>query len=194
MKKLGIIKVLFAFLLPFSSSGLWASISWDESTKTLTLDNPTQDDLNNLNNNYGTQCQQTVRLVVKGSFTGWDNIRCKFPQSETSQTLQEIDLTDYALDADGKMSYQPTFTDAYSNISVLKLPTRLTEVPSSLCVGMSNLTSITIPNTVVTIGEKAFQDCTRLSSIVFQPESHVRHNRQEWHHIVQSFLETQRSN
>ena len=38
-------------------------------------------------------------------------------------------------------------------------------IPNGLCSGMSNLTSITIPSSVTSIGDYAFKDCTGLTSI-----------------------------
>jgi hypothetical protein len=38
-------------------------------------------------------------------------------------------------------------------------------IPASICAGMTNLTSITIPSSVTSIGNYAFEDCTGLTSI-----------------------------
>ena len=39
-------------------------------------------------------------------------------------------------------------------------------IPANLCSGMSNLTNITIPNSVTSIGRSAFYGCTGLTSVI----------------------------
>ena len=51
-------------------------------------------------------------------------------------------------------------------------------IPAYLCYNMSNLTSITIPNSVKSIGDDAFAYCSSLTSITFQG------SMKEWNNIV----------
>lgn len=50
-------------------------------------------------------------------------------------------------------------------------------IPSYLCYGMSQLTSIAIPQSVISIGQNAFKDCTGLTSIsIPQNVKHIEQN------------------
>ena len=44
-------------------------------------------------------------------------------------------------------------------------------IPAYLCNGMSNLTSVTIPNSVTSIGEGAFYNCSGLTSVAIEAET-----------------------
>ncbi len=132
--------------------GVMAGISWDETTKTLTLESPF--DMNEFNNNYSTQAGQTVHLVIKGAAPDWANIRGKF----TENTLAEIDMTNMNINSDGTCYNWPGKDNAYGQITSLKLPKGLKEISTAAFAELGEMKSVTIPNTVEMIGERAFSD------------------------------------
>ena len=57
-------------------------------------------------------------------------------------------------------------------LRTLTLPTSgLTSIDTSACSGCISLGSITFPSSLITIGISAFQNCTRLSSVIFSPNN-----------------------
>ena len=67
--------------------------------------------------------------------------------------------------ADFSSASYPPFYNISSQITSFTFGDCVKHVPAYLCHGMSKLTSITIPNSVTTIGDRAFYDCTGLTSI-----------------------------
>ena len=157
MRRFTLKKGIMTFTLLLCSLGAWAGITWDESTKTLTLESPF--DMNDYNNNYGAKAEQTKRLVIIGDAPDWAQIR-KFKDN----VLEEIDMTNMNIKSDGTCD-MPGNAGAYVKVTTVKLPNGLTTIPSSSFNGYTNLSSITIPNTVTTIGSQAFKNCSSLTSI-----------------------------
>ncbi len=60
-----------------------------------------------------------------------------------------------------------SYNDNIIPISSFTFGDEVESIPDYLCYGMSNLTSITIPENVTSIGEKAFHDCVNLTSVVW---------------------------
>ena len=60
-----------------------------------------------------------------------------------------------------------------SNLTSVTIPNSVTSLEESAFRESSNLTSITIPNLVTSIGYSAFQGCTGLTSVTFEPTSQV---------------------
>ena len=71
---------------------------------------------------------------------------------------------------DAKRCDSAPFYDARNSITSFVFGKDVEIVPSSICSGMSALSSITIPNSVVEIGENAFGGCSGITSIVIPPE------------------------
>ena len=59
--------------------------------------------------------------------------------------------------------YAPFF--GLTNIKNLNFGNEVESVPSYLCNGLTGLTSLTIPASVTTIGDSAFRNCTKLTSV-----------------------------
>lgn len=168
MRRFTLKKGIFTFTLLLCSLGAWAGISWDETTKTLTLESPF--DMNDFNNNYSTQAGQTVHLIIKGTAPDWAQIRGKF----TENTLAEIDMTNMTINSDGTCNSWPGKDNAYGKITTLKLPEGLKEISTAAFAELRLLESVTIPNTVEVIGERAFSDCVKLKNIVFEETPSVK--------------------
>lgn len=162
MRRFTLKKGIMTFTLLLCSLGAWAGITWDETTKTLTLESPFE--MSDFNNHYNTEAGQTVHLIIKGTAPDWAQIRGKF----TENTLAEIDMTNMTINSDGTCYSWPGKDNAYGKITTLKLPKGLKEIPTSAFEGLAKLESVTIPKSVEIIGEKAFQDCVKLKNITFE--------------------------
>lgn len=158
MKKIGLLLMVLALCTIQS----WAGIIWNEDTKTLTLESPF--DMNDFNNNYSSQTAKTQRLVIIGNNPDWAQIRDKFKTG----VLQEIDMTQMTINSNGTFYNWPGKDNAYGSITSLKLPNGLKEISTSAFEQLKELETVTIPNTVEVIGEKAFSDCVKLKNIVFE--------------------------
>ena len=66
--------------------------------------------------------------------------------------------------SDGQYVY-PIFYEIRSQIKSFTLGENVEYIPTYLCIGMDKLTSMTIPNSVTSIGEGAFYICTSLTSV-----------------------------
>ena len=62
------------------------------------------------------------------------------------------------------VSYAPFFGIS-ANITSFTFGEEVEKIPSGLCWGMTSITSIILPNSVISIGNEAFQDCRSLTSI-----------------------------
>ena len=68
-------------------------------------------------------------------------------------------------------SYAP-FYEISSQITSFTFGDSVQHIPACLCYGMNNLTSITIPNSVTSIGYDAFDGCSGLTSVVWNAENY----------------------
>ncbi len=69
--------------------------------------------------------------------------------------------------ADPKYSSSSPFDDIRSQITSFTFGNEVEHIPAELCYGMSNLTSITIPNSVTSVGWNVFKNCSSLTSVVW---------------------------
>ena len=58
-----------------------------------------------------------------------------------------------------------------SNISMINIGNNVQRIPSYFANGLTGLTNITIPNSVKSIGQLAFQGCTALNTVYFNADS-----------------------
>ena len=68
------------------------------------------------------------------------------------------------------MTYPPYFYPFYyirTQITSFTFGDRVKHIPACLCFGMENLTSIIIPNSVTSIGDRAFEGCNSLAKISY---------------------------
>ena len=63
------------------------------------------------------------------------------------------------------------FDEICSQITSFTFGEQVEHIPAYLCGGMDKLTSVTIPNSVTSIGEEAFGGCSSLTSVVWNAKS-----------------------
>ncbi len=63
------------------------------------------------------------------------------------------------------------FDDICSQITSFTFGESVQHIPAYLCYGMSNLTSVTIPNSITTIGKDVFEYCSGLTSVVWNAKN-----------------------
>lgn len=74
-------------------------------------------------------------------------------------------VTTVVFNADSCVWVYYPFSD-FSNVDSFVIGENVKVIPGSLCAGMSGSFSLTIPDSVVTIGNRAFQSCSALTSVV----------------------------
>ena len=84
--------------------------------------------------------------------------------------------------------YAPFYSD--DNITSFTFGDEVESIPVFLCYGMSKLTSITIPNSVTSIGDRAFSDCENLTSIVVEGGNTVYDSRENCNAIIETATNT----
>ncbi len=67
--------------------------------------------------------------------------------------------------ADAASADSASFYIVHSQITSFVLGDEVEHIPAFLCYGMSKLTNITIPNSVTSIGDRAFRECSGLTSV-----------------------------
>ena len=70
----------------------------------------------------------------------------------------------------GYSSYSRAFYGS-SNITSFNFGSNVKVIPSYLCYGMTGLTSLTIPDSVASIGSEAFRNCSGLTTVNFNADS-----------------------
>ena len=74
-------------------------------------------------------------------------------------------------DSDDDSAVYPPFSTIASNITSFSFGDKVEYIPDALCSGMSNLTTITIPENVTTLGGIVFYGCRGLTSIVWNAKN-----------------------
>ena len=85
---------------------------------------------------------------------------------------------DFEYDIDYK-TYNAPFYEIRSQITSFVFGDSVQHIPAYLCYGMDNLSSITIPNSVTSIGEGAFSNCSALESIVWKAKNYTNPTNKE---------------
>ena len=82
------------------------------------------------------------------------------------------------------------FYDLSSQITSFTFGESVEHIPADLCYQMDNLTSITIPNSVTSIGDYAFEGCSSLTSIVVEEGNTVYDSRENCNAIIETASNT----
>ncbi len=82
------------------------------------------------------------------------------------------------------------FYDARNSITSFTFGNEVESIPAYLCYDMSKLTSVTIPNSVTSIGGSAFDGCTGLTSIVVESGNTVYDSRENCNAIIETATNT----
>ena len=80
--------------------------------------------------------------------------------------------------------------DIRSQITSFIFGDSVQHIPAWLCSGMKNLDSVTIPNSVTSIGDKAFTGCSWLSSIIVESGNPVYDSRDTCNAIIETATNT----
>ena len=92
---------------------------------------------------------ESVTSIVRGTFAGCTS------------------LTSVAWNARACSSGGSLFNDSKSTITTFTFGDQVEQIPDSLCEGLSGLTTITLPESVTSIGLRAFDNCSGLESIIW---------------------------
>ena len=105
-------------------------------------------------------CSGLTSVTIPNSVTKIDKQAFKGCSGLTSVTWNAKSCADLY----GNSTYYHPF-NGISNIKTFIFGNEVERIPANLCYGLSGLTSITIPNSVTTIGERAFNCCSSLASV-----------------------------
>ncbi len=94
---------------------------------------------------------QIVTAIGRNSFSGCSGL------TTVNYNADSCVFVDYS------SLYLPFYGD--TNISIINFGNCVTIIPSKLCDGLRGLTSVTIPNSIITIGQYAFCDCSGLTTV-----------------------------
>jgi len=103
-----------------------------------------------------------VTVCGDGVFTGCSNLNSVVWNATNCTTYDGTNLY--------KSNYGPFYnTTVKGKITSFTFGDAVEVIPMFCCYGMANLSSVTIPASVTSIGEKAFSGCTGLSIIIAKP-------------------------
>ena len=117
------------------------------------------------------QCSGLTSVTIPNSVTSIGIFAFSECSGLTSVVWNAKNCADFAKYYDeyyNKYYYGP-FDDSASQITSFTFGSEVEHIPAYLCYGMENLTSVTISNSVTSIGAYAFEGCTALHEITALP-------------------------
>ena len=107
-------------------------------------------------------------LTITGSGAMWD----EYPWGLFDARLTSV-VWNAKNCADFSSASEAPFSDSRSQITSFTFGESVQHIPAYLCYQMSKLTSVTIPNSVTSIGDDAFYNCSGLTSPVYNAHCFV---------------------
>ena len=109
-------------------------------------------------------CSKLPSITIPNSVTSIGDDAFYGCSSLKSIVWNAENCADFEYDVDNE-TYNAPFFSIRSQITSFTFGDRVQHIPACLCIYMINLPSITIPNSVTSIGDNAFEYCTALTSI-----------------------------
>lgn len=105
-------------------------------------------------------CSGLTSITIPNSVTSIGDRAFEYCSGLTTIEFNAVNCT-YAGSSSSKVF------DGCTNITSISFGSGVQNIPSYLCYGLSKLTSITIPDSVISIGNYAFENCNRLDSVIW---------------------------
>lgn len=106
-------------------------------------------------------CSELTSIVIGKSLTDIEsNAFIMNSNKITSVVWNAVNCSDFSKDSDNP------FYDLWSKITSFEFGDSVKHIPSYMCCYMDKLTTITIPNSVTSIGKCTFMNCSGLTSVV----------------------------
>ncbi|MBR3724305.1 MAG: leucine-rich repeat domain-containing protein [Bacteroidales bacterium] len=113
-------------------------------------------------------CDGITSVTIPNTITQIGNLAFGFCSGLTSVSFNADSCTNAGYD--NGIYHNSAFYDC-PNITSFSFGNNVKVIPSVLCYGLSGITSVTIPNSVVRIGQDAFKNCSGLINVDFNADS-----------------------
>ena len=128
-------------------------------------------------------CKSLTSVTIPNSVTSIGGIAFYYCESLTSVVWNAKNCADFSDDS-------APFYGVRSQITSFTFGDSVQHIPAYMCYGMINLTSITIPNSVTSIGDDAFHYCKSLTSIIVEDANSKYDSRDNCNAIIETATNT----